>query len=749
METVSQKVATQEPTEEINFHVKGMSCGSCVNHVEKNLLTVPGLVDASVNLATEQVRVKVHKGKVTVQQLATAVTDAGYEAVFTEEKSTDLANNKEKELKQEYQRLLISAALTLPLIIPMFAEFFGQNWTLPAWAQLVLALPVQFWLGARFYKAAFKALRAGVGNMDLLIALGTSAAFALSLYEMFRVREHLDHVMPHLYFESAATIITLILLGKYLEARAKQQTSSAIKALQALRPDTATVLRNGETKVIAIEDLNLNDLVLIKPGERIPVDGEIVDGTTQVDESMMTGESLPVFKGLGDKVIGGSMNADGLIKVKTTALGAETTLAKIIRLVETAQSEKAPIQRLVDKVSAVFVPVVVVIALLTILGWGFTTGNWEQALLNGIAVLVIACPCALGLATPTSIMVGTGLGAKNGILIKDAEALEITHAVNVVAFDKTGTLTIGKPSVTEIKSVGISSPELLALAASLQQGSEHPLASAVLRSAQEQKIVLSELKNMNAIPGLGLEGTLASGRYFLGSYKLMAAKNINVDALLVTAKRAEANGNTISYIANADSKSLLGLIAFSDTIKDSAKATITKLHELGIKTVMITGDNNGAALNVGRHLGIDEIRSEVLPQDKSRIIDELKANGQIVAMVGDGVNDAPALSAADVGIAMATGSDVAMYSAGVTLMRGNPLLIPDAIEISRRTYRKIQQNLFWAFIYNVIGIPLAAAGLLNPMIAGAAMAFSSVSVVTNALLLKRWQPVSALKEKNI
>lgn len=737
-----EKTGYEVPTEETSFRVKGMTCGSCISHVEEFLLAVPGILKATVNLATEQARVTAVKGVVTISQLKTAVTEAGYEAAFEAELPTHKTNEKENELKKEFFLLIVSSVLTLPLVLPMLGDPFGYHWMLPFWAQLALATPVQFWLGARFYKAAFKAIRARTGNMDLLVALGTSAAYGLSLFELLRARNHLEHTLPHLYFESAATIITLILLGKYMEAKAKLQTSEAIKALQALRPEHATVIRNEITQIVPIENLQMNDVVLIKPGEKIPVDGEIIDGTTQVDESMMTGESLPVFKKIGDKVIGGSINTDGLVKVKTSALGAETTLAKIIRLVETAQSAKAPIQRLVDRVSSVFVPIVIALSLLTILSWGFATGNWEEAIINGIAVLVIACPCALGLATPTSIMVGTGLGAKSGILIKDAEALEVAHSVNVVAFDKTGTLTVGKPSVTDIRTLSISSQGLLSIAASLQQGSEHPLASAVLKKATEDKVVLSELITMKAIPGFGVEGRLSSGHFLLGNRKLMKDRNISFQPFFDFAEQAELEGKTVSYIADTEKHLALGAIAFSDTIKETALETIHRIHQLGIKTVMVTGDNKGAALVVARQLGIDEVRAEVLPHEKAQVIEDLKKNGSIVAMAGDGINDAPALSAAHVGIAMATGSDVAMHSSGITLMRGNPLLIPDALEISRKTYRKIQQNLFWAFIYNVIGIPLAAFGLLSPMIAGGAMAFSSVSVVTNALLLKRWRPLS-------
>jgi len=729
-----EKAGFSVPTESCTLDISGMTCASCSARVEKALNKVPGVLDASVNLATEQTTIKLVKGTSTAELIA-AVERAGYGAQLPQ--TAGETPPAVKRALPGWWPVALAIALSLPLVAPMLGSLFGAHWMLPGWLQLTLTTPVQFWLGARFYRAGWKALRAGSGNMDLLVAVGTSAAYGLSVYLLLTRADPM-----HLYFEASAVVISLVLLGKWLEARAKRQTTEAIRALQALRPATARVRLDGVDRDVPIDAIRVGDWVVIRPGERVPVDGEIIEGTSQIDESMLTGESLPVDKQPGDAVTGGAINAHGVLVARTTAVGGETTLARIIRLVENAQAAKAPIQRLVDKVSAVFVPVVMGIALLTFIAWWAFGGNAEVAILNAVAVLVIACPCALGLATPTAIMAGTGVAARHGILIKDAEALERAHRINIVVFDKTGTLTDGRPHVAAcVAAEGHDRNEVLAIAASLQAGSEHPLARAVLTEAATLTVLPAQAQQ--ALPGRGMVGEVNGATYWLGNRRLMLENDVATAALDAVAAEQEAAGRTVSWLARASDHSALGVLAFGDAVKPGAAAGVERLKARGILTVMLTGDNRGAAQQAATALGIDSVLAEVLPADKATHVAQLKTAGKTVAMVGDGINDAPALAAADVGIAMSSGSDVAMHTAGITLMRGDPALVADAIDISRRTYAKIRQNLFWAFAYNVVGIPLAAAGLLNPVIAGAAMAFSSVSVVSNALLLRRWRTESS------
>ncbi|MEC4717591.1 heavy metal translocating P-type ATPase [Noviherbaspirillum sp. CPCC 100848] len=758
---------------DLSIRIDGMTCASCVMRVEKALKKIPGVTEASVNLATEKAQVRAVG--VPVETLIAAVGKAGYDAALDlpEQRGGAVEPRAGGAPLPAWWPVAVSALLSLPLIAPMFGMLAGRDWMLPGWWQLALATPVQFWLGARFYRAGWKALLARSGNMDLLVALGTSAAYGLSLYLLLKDAGHGGHgEAPHLYFESSAVVITLVLLGKWLEMRAKRQTVAALNALESLRP-TEAILRSGATeKPVPISSIRVGDTLVVRPGSRVPVDGRVLEGSSHLDESLLTGESLPVNKTVGDKVTGGAVNADGLLIIEATAVGGATMLSQIIKLVEDAQAVKAPIQRLVDRVSAVFVPVVLLISVLTLLAWGLLTGDWQQALLNAVAVQVIACPCALGLATPTSIMAGTGAAARYGILIKDAEALETAHAVTTVAFDKTGTLTQGKPAVVAIEtdaafaasavsgasaasaaaaaaiasratgSEAQASERLLALAYAVQQYSDHPLARAVEATAKEHGIAAPSATAAKALAGRGVQANVNEMTVYLGNRRLMQELQLPLSALEDVARRHEQAGRTVSWLAFSKEGvlHLAGLLAFGDALKVTARAAVARLERQGIRSVMLTGDNAGSAAAVAGAVGIEDFRAEVLPADKAGVVASLRQDGRKVAMVGDGINDAPALAAADVGIAMSTGTDVAMHTAGITLMRGDPALVADAIEISRRTYRKIRQNLFWAFIYNLVGIPLAAFGLLDPVIAGAAMALSSVSVVGNALLLRRWKP---------
>ncbi|KVR03065.1 copper-transporting ATPase [Burkholderia ubonensis] len=747
----------------IELDIGGMTCASCAGRVEKALSNVPGVARASVNLATE--RATVHgAAPLDPAALIAAVTAAGYRAsrvaappagasglpaaagapASQKPGATDADTRKRREAIRERNLVIAAALLSAPLIAPMFAAPFGVDAMLNGWLQLVLASLVQFGFGARFYRAAWHAIKARAGNMDLLVALGTSAAYGLSLWMLLR-----DPMHPgHLYFEASAVIITLVRFGKWLEARAKRQTTEAIRALNALRPDRARIVEHGVERDVPLAQVRVGTAVSIRPGERVPVDGRVVSGRSHIDESLITGESLPVAKDDGDPVTAGSINGEGALVVETTAIGAETTLARIIRLVESAQAEKAPIQRLVDRVSAVFVPAILGIAALTLIGWLIAGAGAETAILNAVAVLVIACPCALGLATPAAIMAGTGVAARHGVLIKDAQALELAQRATVIAFDKTGTLTEGKPSVTAFDAVGLPRDEALALAAAVQRHSDHPLARAVVTAhhadvaARGGATSAPVATDARAVAGRGVEARVAGRLLALGSTRWRDELGIAVPpALDARAAELERAGNTISWLMRADApRAPLALIAFGDTVKPGARDAIAALAARGVACALVTGDNRGSAAAVAASLGIGEVHAQVLPDDKARVVAALKrTHDGIVAMVGDGINDAPALAAADVGIAMATGTDVAMHTAGITLMRGDPSLVADAIDISTRTYRKIQQNLFWAFVYNLVGVPLAALGWLNPVIAGAAMAFSSVSVVTNALLLRRWK----------
>ncbi|MFM0171493.1 heavy metal translocating P-type ATPase [Paraburkholderia sediminicola] len=747
-----------QPTE---LAIGGMTCASCAMRVEKALAKVPGVVGASVNLATETATVNLDGVTAAPDALIAAVKKAGYEATLIVPPDTSAATDhaghaapadrKRDQTRRELAAVLASAGLTLPLVAPMVGEWFGLHAMLSPWLQLALASIVQFVFGARFYRAAYRAVRAGAGNMDLLVALGTSAAYGISVYEL---ATHPGDMM-HLYFEASAVVITLVRFGKWLEARAKRQTTDAIRALNALRPDRARIRIGGEERDVPLAQVRVGTVVIVRPGERVPVDGAVLEGRTHIDESLITGESLPVPKQVADAVTAGSINGEGAIAVTTTAIGAETTLARIIRLVESAQAEKAPIQRLVDRVSEIFVPAILAIAALTLVGWLIAGAGGETAILNAVAVLVIACPCALGLATPAAIMAGTGVAARHGVLIKDAEALETAHRVTIVAFDKTGTLTLGRPSVTAFEPIGgISRDEALALAAAVQRHSDHPLARAVVKAYEAAdtngdgadasiQTLARQASAARAVAGRGVEADVDGRTLALGSTRWLNELGIRLPpALTARAHELEAAGNTVSWLMQRDPQApvALALIAFGDTVKPTARAAVERLAQMGIESVLVTGDNRGSAASVAKALGIDEFHAEVLPDDKARVIRDLKIRSAgIVAMAGDGINDAPALAAADIGIAMATGTDVAMHAAGITLMRGDPALVADAIDISRKTWRKIQQNLFWAFVYNLIGIPLAAFGLLNPMLAGAAMAFSSVSVVTNALLLRTWR----------
>lgn len=772
----------QKSDRQFNLSIQGMTCASCVSHVERALRSVPGVGQATVNLATERARID-GGAETHAAALIEAVAHAGYQAQLADSATSGMATGQDgvsrqpgrpggqgvrsteevsvrendtgfdtshtahcspsAESRREAYTLIASAVLSMPLVLPMLAMPFGLHVEVPSGLALLLATIVQFWLGARFYRSAYRGLITGTANMDLLIALGTSAAYGLSLYQMTWAGSGSANDHP-LYFESSAVVITLVRLGKYLEARARRNAAQDLRGLQQLRPDRAQVLREGGEKEVAVEALQPGDHVVVRPGERIAADGLILEGRSQVDAAMVTGESLPVPCGPGDRVIGGTINLEGRLTFEVTARGSDTLLAQIIRQVEDAQAEKAPIQKLVDRVSGIFVPVVLVLALVTALAWGFFSGQWSVGILNAVAVLVIACPCALGLATPISVLVGTGVAARAGILIRNAEVLETAHHIRRVAFDKTGTLTEGKLTVAMLRPLGISSPQLLEWAAAVQAGSLHPLAQATLRAADEHGVVVPPSTQARVWPGQGVSAEVKQGgvtlELRLGSAAWLDEWGIDRKALADTADALAATGQTVSWLAQgAPEKRLLGLLSFTDKIKPHAREAVDQLRAMGIECVLLTGDNEGSAQNVGRSVGIAAIYAQLLPAQKARQIQTLKDQGLPVAMVGDGINDAPALTTADLGMAMASGTDVAMQTAGITLMSGDPRRVPAALAIARRTYAKIRQNLFWAMLYNVVGIPLAGLGYLSPVVAGTAMALSSVSVVANSLLLRRWR----------
>ncbi|MDE0349805.1 MAG: heavy metal translocating P-type ATPase [Gammaproteobacteria bacterium] len=731
--------------ETLSFVVEGMTCAACAGRVEKALRTVPGVFDANVNLAIERAHVTFAHRCVDAEQLADAVTKAGYRALMVEPEEGSRQAREQAQLDRERRVLILSAALTLPMVIGMTLDVLGYEdlHVMPS-LEVALATPIQFLIGLRFYRGALNALRGGTANMDVLVALGTTAAYGFSWYLLQTLGEEAD---GELYFEASAVIITLVLLGKYLESRARRGTTAAIRALMELRPETARVERaDGTEAEVPIALVRPGDVAVVRPGERMPVDGVVTDGASEVDESLVTGESVPVAKTEGASVTGGSINGAGLLKVRATAVGEESTLARIIRLVENAQAGKASVQRLVDRISAVFVPCVVAVAAVTFLAWLVFSGDLETSLIAAVSVLVIACPCALGLATPTAIMTGTGAAARAGILVKDIAALEQAHRVDTVVFDKTGTLTEGKPHVVDAHAGAMPPDEVVRLAASVQQGSEHPLAGAILSDARERDVAPYPLRDFEAVAGRGVRGRVDGRRVKVGSAAFVGEAAVVEDALLTVARGWEDQGRTAVFVCvetdapSSGTGQVAGLIGVADPLRETAAEAVDQLGALGIRTSMLSGDAVAVAERVGTALGIGEARGGVRPDQKAAVVQELNAQGRVVGMVGDGINDAPALAAADVGIAMGTGTDIAMETAGVTLMRPDPRLVAGAISASRATFAKIRQNLFWAFVYNVICIPLAAAGYLSPTLAAAAMALSSVSVVGNSLLLRRWRP---------
>jgi len=723
----------QVPIKVVQFGIGKMSCASCVKRVEQALLKVTGVVSASVNLATEHVQVKT-LFFVTDEKLEQAVTQAGYLFIT---QNNDSVTSPIKQQQPFYTKawwpVVGAALLTLPLVLPMLGMLFSKQWMLPPVWQWLLATPVQFYFGARFYRAGWGALKAGMGNMDLLVSIGTTAAYGLSLYLWWSFDK--AHGMPHLYFESSSAVITLVLLGKYLEHKAKRRTTDALRALENLKPVEATVQRLGDWQKVPAASVLSGEEVKVIPGESVPVDGEILQGSSHLDEALISGESIPLGKKAGDIVTGGSLNLDGILQIRATNVGTESTLSKIIALVEEAQGAKAPVQAIVDKVSSIFIPVVLLVALTTLLVTGLVFDDWTNGILNAVAVLVIACPCALGLATPAAIMAGTGTAARLGVLVKDAVALEQAKKIDLVVFDKTGTLTQGKPVVSEMTVVNGNEEQVLQLAYSLQINSEHPLGKAVVEKALANDIQVIPVDEFQVVAGYGVRGKVAENLILMGSSHWMQELGVTLPT-----EQIKIAGASVSWLASQqqDQITLLGLFCFSDKLKSDALTAVKLLQQQGIKVAMLTGDNQASATSVATELQLDDFKAEVLPAEKAKYILQYQEQGYQVAMVGDGINDAPALAQADLGMAMASGTDVAVSAASFTLMRSKPSLVPTALIIARLTYRKIQQNLFWAFIFNAVGIPLAAFGYLDPIIAGAAMAFSSLFVVSNALLLQRW-----------
>lgn len=749
-------------TKQNTFNIEGMTCASCAQTVEKTTIKLKGVFDSNVNLATEKMIVDYDPTVISVSDITRAVADSGYQA--HEDVSTVNSADHSKEKKQKYmesmwRRFAASGILTIPLLYISMGHMIGLplpalinpmiNADLFSLIQLLLTIPVMFY-GRQFFIVGFKTLFKGHPNMDSLVALGTGAAFIYSLGATIAIWFGYESFSEVLYYESAAVILTLITLGKYLEARSKGKTSEAIEKLMGLAPKTALVVRDGKEMKISVNEVAVGDTVIVKPGEKVPVDGVILEGMTSIDESMLTGESIPVEKNAGDNVTGASINKNGTIQYKATRVGQDTTLSQIIKLVEDAQGSKAPIAKMADIISGYFVPIVIGIALISSMAWYFSGESGLFALTIAISVLVIACPCALGLATPTAIMVGTGKGAENGVLIKGGVALETTHQIQTIIFDKTGTITEGKPKVTDIIAVnGISETELLQLTASAERGSEHPLGEAIVKAAEEKGLELFHSQNFKAIPGQGIEVVLNGRKLLAGNRKLMDVRSVSLETLADISDKLAKEGKTPMYVSVNDR--IAGIIAVADTVKENSLKAIEKLHNMGLQVVMITGDNKGTAEAIAEQVGIDRVLSEVLPEDKANEVKKLQTKGEKVAMVGDGINDAPALAQAEIGIAIGSGTDVAMESADIVLMRSDLMDVPTAIELSKATIRNIKENLFWAFAYNIVGIPFAmgvfyffGGPLLNPIIAGAAMSLSSVSVLLNALRLKRFKS-SAVK----